>query len=148
VPGMRGESMHLPKRDIIATGLVIAAAIFYLLWDAGSALPGLSGTRATGMVVLALGFAASATAVVPAFDQLLHGSKTYLAVTSLLGVVAVISGAQMLVAASATGLAIVMIAMVGLWLIATIHHSLLNTNASPTAGRHAVKPASRPTGVH
>ena len=143
--------MHLPKRDIIATGLVFAAVVLYMLWDAGSALPGMSGTRATGLVVLALGFAASATAVVPTFDQLLHGNKIYLAVTALIGLIAVIGGAPMLVAASETGLAVVMIAMVGLWLIATIHHSLLATDASPTAARHAWRSAKhgpRPTGVH
>ncbi len=127
--------MHLPKTDIIASCLVFAAVVLYMLWDAGSALPGMSGTRATGIVVLALGFAASATAVVPSFDQLLHGNRTYLAATALIGLVAVIGGAQMLVAGSDTGLAVVMIAMVGLWLIATIHHSLLAASASPTAAK-------------
>lgn len=143
--------MRLPKTDIIASGLVFAAAVLYVLWDAGSALPGMSGPRATGIVVLALGFAASATAVVPSFDQLLRGNKAYLAVTSLIGLVAVIAGAQMLVTASGTGLAVVMIAMVGLWLIATIHHSLLSANASPTAAGRAWRSAKhgpRPTGVH
>ena len=143
--------MHLPKTDIIASGLVFAAVVIYMLWDVGSALPSLRGTRATGILVLALGFAASASAVVPTFDQLLHGNKTYLAVTSLIGLVAVISGAQMLVTASATGLAVVMIAMVGLWLIATIHHSLLTTNAPSTSARHLPRPVKhgpRPTGLH
>ena len=71
----------------------------------GSALPGLSGTRATGIVVLALGVAASASAVVPSVDQLIHGNKLYLTVTALIGVVAICGGAQMLVAVSETGLA-------------------------------------------
>jgi hypothetical protein len=143
--------MHLPKRDVAAGGLVFAAVVLYMLWDAGSALPGMSGTRATGIVVLALGFAASATAVVPTFDQLLHGSKSYLAVTSLIGLVAVVSGVQVLVTASDTGLAVVMIAMVGLWLIATIHHSLLTTNSPPTAAIHpwhSAKHGPKPTAVH
>jgi len=65
--------MYLPKRDIIATGLVAVAAVVYALWAVGSALPGMSSARVTGMAVLALGFASSASAVVPAFDQLLHG---------------------------------------------------------------------------
>ena len=52
--------MHLPKRDIIATCLVAAAGLLYLLWAIGSTLPGMSSTRATGVAVLALGFAASA----------------------------------------------------------------------------------------
>jgi predicted branched-subunit amino acid permease len=140
--------MHLPKRDIIAGGLVFAAVVLYMLWDAGSALPGMSGTRVTGMAVLALGFAASATAVVPTFDQLLHGNKIYLAVTSLVGLVAVISGVQMLIAASDTGLAVVMVAMVGLWLIATIHHSLLTTNAAAPRAWRSAKHGPSPTGVH
>jgi len=77
--------MHLPERDIIATGLVAVAGLFYLLWAIDSALPGMSSTRATGVAVLALGFTASASAVVPGFDQLLHGNKAYLVITSLRG---------------------------------------------------------------
>ena len=97
----------------------------YLLWAADSALPGMSSARVTGSVVLGLGFAASAAAVVPGFDQLLHGSKAYLAVTSLTGLAAVAVGLHMLITANGTSLAVVMAAMAVLWLIATIHHSLL-----------------------
>jgi len=78
--------MHLPERDIIATGLVAVAGLFYLLWAIDSALPGMSSTRATGVAVLAPGFTASASAVVPGFDQLLHGNKAYLVITSLGGI--------------------------------------------------------------
>jgi len=121
--------MRFPKRDLIATGLVAAAGLVYLGWAIGFTLPGLSSTRASGIVILALGFVASASAVVPTFDQLLHGNKAYVAVTSLIGAVALIGGLAMLVAASETGLSLVMAAMVVLWLIATIHHLLL---ASPS----------------
>ena len=92
----------------------------------------MSGTRATGIVILALGFAASsATAVVPGFGQMLHGNKIYMTVTSLIGLIALIGGVLMLVAESDAGLAVVMGAMVLLWLIATIHHSLLAKTAPP-----------------
>ena len=80
--------MHLPRRDIIATGLVAVAGLLYLLWAIDSALPGMSSTRVTGVAVLALGFAASASAVVPGFGQLLHGNRAYLAMTSLIGLAA------------------------------------------------------------
>jgi len=40
------------------------------------------------LVVLSLGFVASASAVVPGFDELMHGNKVYLVVTSLIGLVA------------------------------------------------------------
>jgi len=115
--------MHLSNRDVFATGLVAAAGVLYILWAAGSTLPGLSSTRSTGIVVLALGFLASASAVVPTFDQLLHGNKTYLAVTSTIGLAAAAAGVYMLVTASGTSLTVVIVAMVALWLIATIHHS-------------------------
>jgi len=123
--------MNLPKRDVIATSLVVIAGVLYLLWVTGSAPLGMSGMRATGIVILALGFAASATAVVPSFGQLLHGNKIYMTVTSLIGLIAFVGGVLMLVAESDAGLAVVMAAMVVLWLIATIHHSLLAKTASP-----------------
>lgn len=84
--------MRIPRRDVIATCLVAIAVVLYVLWLADAALPGMSGTRATGIVILGLGFAASATAVVPGFDQLLHGNKVYLATASLLGLIAFIAG--------------------------------------------------------
>ncbi len=123
--------MYLPKRDIVATGLVAVAGLVYSLWAVGSALPGMSSTRVTGVAVLALGFAASASAVVPAFDQLLHGNKTYLVLTSLIGLAALAAGVLMLVTASGAGLAVVMAAMVVLWLIATTRHSLLARTGLP-----------------
>jgi hypothetical protein len=123
--------MSLPKKDVIATSLVAIAGVLYLLWVTGSAPPGMSGLRATGIVILALGFVASATAVVPGFDQLMHGSRIYMTVTSLIGLGAAIGGLMMLVAESEVGLAVVMAAMVVLWLIATIHHSQLARTAPP-----------------
>jgi hypothetical protein len=106
--------------------MVAAAILLYTLWASGSPLPGMGGTRATGAVILVLGFIASATAVVPSFTQLLHGNKAYLAITSMIGAVAAVAGLQMLITASRTGLAVVMAAMVLLWMIATTHHTMLD----------------------
>ncbi len=117
--------MRLPKKDIIATGAVAAAIVFYVLWLADAAVLGMSSIRVTGLTVLALGFAASAIAVVPGFDQLMHGNRLYLATTSVLGVAALAAGVIMLSAASSAALAWLMVAMVTLWAIATIHHAVL-----------------------
>jgi len=135
--------MTLQKRDLVATGLVAAAGVIYLLWLLDSVPTAMSGVRVTGAVILALGFAASATAVVPTFGELLHGNKVYLAVTSLLGLVALIAGVVMLVGSSQTALAVVMVAMVTMWLIATIHHSLLAKTTGPKTAHRAGK-AERP----
>ena len=143
--------MHLPKRDVIATGLVAVAGLLYLLWAIDSALPGMSSTRATGVAVLALGFAASASAVVPGFGQLLHGNKVYLTITSVIGLAAFAAGVQMLITASGAGLTVVMAAMALLWLIATIHHSLPAKTGLPPRRASAQQPTRhgpRSAGAH
>ena len=127
--------MSLPKKDVVATVLVAAAAAVYLLWLAGAAPPGLDGPRATGLVVLALGFVASATAVVPGFDQLMHGAKAYLVGTSLLGAVALVAGVLVLVSASEAALTVTICTMVVLWAVATTHHVLLAGTGSHEQGR-------------
>ena len=132
--------MHLPTRDIIATGLVAVAGLLYLLWAIDSTLPGMSSTRATGVAVLALGFAASASAVVPGFGQLLHGNKIYLVITSLIGLAALAAGVQTLITASGAGLTVVMAAMAVLWLIATIHHILQAKTGLPPQQASAQQP--------
>ena len=123
--------MRIPRRDIIATCAVAAAVVLYLLWLADVALLGMSSVRATGLVILALGFVASATAVVPGFDQLMHGSKVYLAATSVLGLVAFVTGVVMLWSESSTAMAVLMVAIGVLWAVSTTHHVLLAKSARP-----------------
>lgn len=125
--------MNLQKRDVVATGLVAVAGLIYVLWLLDSVPSALSDVRATGAIILALGFAASAIAVVPGFGELLRGNRAYLTVTSLLGLVALVAGVVMLVSASQTALAVVMLAMITMWLIATIHHSLLAKSTATTS---------------
>lgn len=114
--------MRLSNRDMIATGLVFAAVVLWALWLADASPPGLASVRATTAAVLALGFIASAAAVVPTFIQLLHGDKLYLVITSGLGVVALAGGVLALTTGSAAGLLVVVVSTVVLWLIATLHH--------------------------
>ena len=129
--------MSFPKRDLIATVLVALACCLYGLWTLDAALPGLRSVRATGIVILVLGFAASGSAVVPGFEQLLKGNKIYVALTSIIGVVAFVAGLQMLIGTSETGLAVMIIAMVVLWAISTVHHSML---AKPSGAGPTLKP--------
>ena len=121
--------MGLPKRDVIATALVAVAGVLYGLWAAGY----WTSVHATGVVVLALGFVASASAVVPGFEQLIRGNKAYLAVTSLIGLVAFIAGIQMLITASGSGLTVMVIATGVLWVISTVHHTMLAKRESAAA---------------
>ncbi|HEU4489330.1 MAG TPA: hypothetical protein VFR74_00530 [Jiangellales bacterium] len=133
--------MRLPKRDVIATGAVAVAVVLYLLWLADTALPGMSDLRVTGLVVLVLGFVASAVAVVPGFDQLMHGNKVYLAATSLIGLAALVAGVVMLWSESSTAFAVLMVALVVLWAIATTHHVLLAKAERPAVRGEAAAPS-------
>ena len=117
--------MRLPKRDIVASCAVAVAVALYLLWLADATLPGMDSTRVTGAAILVLGFVASASAVVPGFEQLMHGSKVYMAVTSVLGLGALGAGIVMLWTSSAAALAVLTGVLVVLWGISTTHHVML-----------------------
>jgi hypothetical protein len=87
---------------------------------------------------------------VPGFSQLLHGNKAYLVLTSLIGLAALAAGVQMLITASGAGLTGVMAAMGVLWLIATIHHSLLAQTGLPpqqASAQRLTRHGPRPAGA-
>jgi hypothetical protein len=129
--------MSFPKRDLLATLLVVVAGLLYWFWARDSALLGLDGVRESGLVVLALGFAASLSAVVPGFDQVIHGSKIYLAATVVMGLVALTGGILVLVSSSELGFGVLIGAMGALWLVATAHHVLLARTPRPTVRSRA-----------
>jgi hypothetical protein len=113
--------MNLTTRDRLATLLVAASVVTYGLWLAGF-LGGLT-TGAVAVVVLALGFVASASAVVPGFAALLAGSRAYLAAASVVGLVALLSGVLTILNATSETLAILMIATLVMWAAATVRHA-------------------------
>jgi asparagine N-glycosylation enzyme membrane subunit Stt3 len=134
--------MGLPRKDLIATALVAVAVIFYLLWTIEGTLPGMSDTSVTAAGILVLGFVASAIAVVPGFDNLVHGNKTYLAITSLLGVVALVAGVQVMMTSSGVALTVVIATMIALWAISTSHH-LVSDRKAQVPARVETKSARR-----
>ncbi len=114
--------MSIPMRDRIATLLVATATLIYVLRFTGI-LGGLTA-GSVALIVLALGFVASASAVVPSFAALLAGSKLYLALASLGGLVALVCGAITVTQATEETLAILVIATIGLWAAATARHGI------------------------
>jgi hypothetical protein len=113
--------MNLTWRDGIATVLVAAAAVVYGLWILG-AVDGLT-SQAVAVIVLGLGFLASAMAVVPGFGTLIGGSKAYMAIASLIGVVALVSGVLTVVDGSEAPLAVLVLSTLVLWGLATVRHA-------------------------
>jgi hypothetical protein len=127
---MRGEgvkAMRVSRRDIVATTFVLAGALVYVLWLTSHPLPGMSSARVVAFVVLGTGVAASASAVVPSFMSLLHGSKTYLAVTSSIGTLAAVAGVVAVVRQTDVMLGVLVSTMAVLWIIATVRHMMMTT---------------------
>ena len=125
--------MRLTWRDARATLLVAAAAALYGLWQTGAAAAGTS-TRVLGAVVFGLGWAGCMSdqremASVYGAGEHRRAPMAYVVVSSLLGVVALAAGIVTLVSASETMLAILVAAMVALWLLATVRHAMTSERA-------------------
>ena len=119
--------MRVSRRDIVATTFVLAGALVYVLWLTSHPLPGMSSARVVAFVVLGTGVAASASAVVPSFMSLLHGSKTYLAVTSSIGTLAAVAGVVAVVRQTDVMLGVLVSTTAVLWIIATVRHMMMTT---------------------
>jgi hypothetical protein len=123
--------MNLTWRDGIATVLVAAAALVYGLWILG-AVDGLT-SEAVAVIVLVLGFLASALAVVPGFGTLIHGSKAYMATASVIGVVALVAGILTILDGTETTLAVLVLSTLVLWGLATVRHATSGEGHAATA---------------
>ena len=133
--------MRVSRRDIVATIFVLAGALVYVLWLTSHPLPGLSSPRVVAVVVLGTGVAASASAVVPSFMSLLHGSKAYLAVTSVIGAVAAVAGVVAVVRQTDVMLGLLVVTTAVLWIIATVRHMMMATARG--RGRFSAKTATQ-----
>jgi hypothetical protein len=124
--------MSISMRDRFATLLVASATVVYLLWLTGP-LASLTASS-VAMIVLALGFIASASAVVPGFAALLSGSRLYLALASLGGLVALVSGVLTVAQATRDTLLLLVTATIVLWAAATTRHTMVGRSGTVAPG--------------
>jgi hypothetical protein len=135
---MKGVAMkRLTWRDGVATILVGAGVALYLIWLSGSEL---IGPRALAATIFGLGLAASVVAVVYGVGAgLLRAPRLYLALSSLIGLVALVAGIIAITSVNEAMLATLVVTTVVLWLMATIRH------AAPDMVRQDQPPTSTPT---
>jgi hypothetical protein len=114
--------MHLSTRDLLATVLVGVALVLYAAWLFGMDMPWFTDSSAVAVGVLVLGTGASLSAVVPAFAELLHGSRPYLVGASSFGLVAFVGGLWAVFANEPIGLAVLVAATLVLWAMSTWRH--------------------------
>ena len=112
--------MSLPRRDLFATVLVGVSVALYLAWAIGIAIPG--NVAGVALAVLILGVLASMSAVVPAFAELVHGSKLYFGATSALGLVALVAGVRAVALGEPLALTVLVMATTVLWGLSTVRH--------------------------
>jgi hypothetical protein len=115
--------MRLDRKDQVATACVAASVALYGLWSIRLVVSEAWTVRIITVAVLALGIPASAMAVIPGFEGLLHGSKVYLAVSTLIGLGAATVGVLALTWSSQAMLNALVGAMVVLWAMATVRHT-------------------------
>lgn len=114
--------MTIPWRDSIATLLVVIGLILFAGWAVDATIAGFETVGAVAIGILVLGILASMSAVVPGFSDLLHGSRAYLAGTSVLGLVALVAGIVAIVNGEPIALVALAIATVILWALSTWRH--------------------------
>jgi len=129
--------MRITWRDWTATALVAVAALMYAVWLSEGEVLGISSPRMMALIVLGLGLVASATAVVFGVGEgLLRANKLYLAITSLIGLVALVAGIVVLVNENEDMLAVLVASTAVLWLISTVRHAMLGRQVgqAPSVG--------------
>jgi hypothetical protein len=114
--------MPLPWRDSLATLFVALSLVVYAAWAIGAALPGFGEVAPIAVAVLVLGVAASMSAVVPGWDDLVHGSRLYFGAASAIGLAALVAGLWAVAAGEAVALALLVAATVVLWAMSTMRH--------------------------
>jgi hypothetical protein len=116
--------MSLTWRDGLATALVGAAGVFYLLWVGGTTVAGLSGPRTLAVAIFALGIGGCTTA--RSNMEAVYGvggrARPAVLLTSVLGGLTLVAGFVAISGGSTAALATLTATMVALWALATIRH--------------------------
>ena len=115
--------MGITIRDRVATVLVGAATLLAIGWFADVLDLHSIDVAWITVAVMVLGVPPSAMAVIPGFAGLIHGSRTYLLVSSLLGLAATAAAlATIMNRTEETLIALVALTVI-LWAGATLRHS-------------------------
>jgi hypothetical protein len=124
--------MTFTWKDGLATVFVGAAGVLYLLWAGGTTVSGLSGPGALTVAIFGLGVGGCYTAKSHMETVYGVGGRArpplyYVVLVSVLGGVTLVAGIVALVRGGDAALATLAGAMVALWALATIRHSMSRT---------------------
>jgi hypothetical protein len=124
---------NLRPRDLAATFLVLVAAAYYALFEAGVRVPEVGSTRAVAAVVLFLGIAACATGADQGLFRPGAAVSPVVRAQMALGSAAVVVGLLAITLGSGPMLTALFAITVTLWLSATLRHTLRRPAPPPVA---------------
>jgi hypothetical protein len=137
-------NMSLSWKDGLATAFVGAAVVLYMLSHDGTTIAGLSGPRALTVAIFGLGIGGCDTA--KSHMQAVYGvgggprpPLLYVVLVSALGGVTLVAGIVAIAGGGDAALATLTAAMVALWALATIRHSMSRMTHEPEESSHLHK---------
>ena len=131
-------AMKLTWRDGVATIFMGAIVAIYAAFLGGTSMWLISSARGTTAAVLVLGFVGGCA--LGSIPDLYMGAKSrtewaFIAITSMLGAVAVVAAVVGLITGGAVALAVLVSVTLALWLASTVRHAL-PAHGAPLTGGH------------
>jgi hypothetical protein len=116
--------MRLTWKDAVSTVFMAAIVIIYVAFLNSTIAWLISSARGTAAAVLVLGIVGGCGMSAAAEQYQDKGTRLYTSFASVLGATALVAGVIALITASTVALAILIVATLALWLVATVRHAL------------------------
>ena len=128
--------MRLTWKDAVSTVFMAAIVVIYVAFLNSTTAWLISSARGTAGAVLVLGIVGGCCMSAAAEQFQGTRAKAYTSFASVLGVTALVAGVIALITASTVALAVLVVATLALWLVATARHAF-TPSAVPGGSRHA-----------
>lgn len=115
--------MRLTWKDAVSTVFMAAIVVIYVAFLNSTTAWLISSARGTAAAVLILGMVGGCAMSAAAGRDQGPRARTYTSFASVLGAIALVAGVIALITASTVALAILVVATLTLWLVATVRHA-------------------------
>ena len=127
--------MKLTWKDAVSTVFIAAIVVIYIAFLNATTAWLISSARGTAAAVLVLGIVGGCSMSAAAAQYQGRQTWAYTSFASVLGATALVAGVIALITASTVALAILVVATLALWLVATVRHAI-TPPAVPGGSRH------------
>ena len=128
--------MKLTWKDAVSTVFMAAIVVIYAAFLNSTTAWLISSARGTAAAVLVLGIVGGCCMSAAAEQYQGKRARAYTSFASVLGATALVAGVIALITASTVALAVLVVATLALWLVATVRHAFTRP-AVPGGSRHA-----------